>query len=88
MNVSVHHWRHEDGLVKQQTQAASWVNLDPVPAGWYCWCYPSNDREFETWMEQMCPTADVTHRFNSGDPMYTVCITNAEEAMLFRITWM
>jgi len=35
----------------------------------------------------MCPTADITHRFNSGDPMYTVYISNDKEAVLFQLKW-
>lgn len=62
--------------------------MDPVPRGWYCWVYPEDDRAFEEWMARTCPTADVTHRFNSGNPMYTVFIKDDTEAMLFNMRWM
>jgi hypothetical protein len=35
-----------------------------------------------------CPTADVIHRFNSGDPMFTVHITDDQEATLFILRWL
>jgi len=73
MRVTVHHWQYNPvGSSKQ---------------GWFCWAYPSDDREFEKWMKANCPTADWTHRFNSGDPMYTVLITNNEEATSFKLQW-
>jgi hypothetical protein len=39
-------------------------------------------------MYNNCPTADVTHRFNSGDPMSTVHITDDQEATLFTLRWL
>jgi hypothetical protein len=36
----------------------------------------------------MCPTADFTPRFNSGDPMWTVTITDDKEATVFQLRWM
>lgn len=58
------------------------------PRSWTCWVYPENDRDFESWMKMNCPTAEYTHRFNSGDPMYTVNITNDGEAALFTLRWL
>lgn len=85
LKVSVHHWRFEDG--KTCPNPGSAYPLEPPPRGWYCWAYPSNDREFEQWMDQFCPTAEYQHRFNSGDPMYTVQLWNDKEAMLFDLKW-
>lgn len=82
----VHHWRFEDG--KTPPNPGSKWEMKPPPRGWYCWVYPEDDREFETWMVKNCPTADWTHRFNSGDPMYTVNIKNDKEAMIFQLRWM
>ena len=88
LKVSIHHWRYEDGLpIDYGDVPPPLFGPDPVPAGWYCWCYPSNYNKFEEWMELHCPTADVTFRFNSGDPMYTVCIFSKEESMLFCLAW-
>ena len=84
--TTVHHWRFEDG--KSCPNPGSAFPLDPPPRGWYCWVYPKDDREFEDWMSKNCPTAECTHRFNSGDPMYTVNIRNDKEAMLFQLRWM
>lgn len=84
----VRHWRFEDGKVRSINEGrhARFV-LDAVPRGWYCWVYPKDDKEFVDWMETNCPTADVTHRFNSGDPMYTVYIKEDAEATLFQLKW-
>ncbi len=85
MKVSVHHWRYEDGItpVNPGNQFGEMV----PPRGWYCWAYPDNNHEFEQWMADNCPTADCTHRFNSGDPMYTVYISDESECFIFKITW-
>ena len=76
MLETIRHWRFEDGVGPYSAQR-----------GWYCWVYPENDHEFESWMESNCPTADVTHRFNSGDPMYSVYISDDTEATLFYLKW-
>ena len=85
-NTIVHHWRFEDG--KTAPNPGSSFPLDPPPRGWYCWVYPNIDKMFVDWMEKFCPTADVTHRFNSGDPMYTVYIKDDKEATLFQLKWL
>jgi hypothetical protein len=84
MKVSVHHWRYENG-VDPINPGSQWPSIPE--AGWYCWCYPDDDRGFEQWMTTNCPTADCTHRFNSGDPMYTVYIKDQAECMIFKLTW-
>jgi len=38
-------------------------------------------------MTNNCPGADVAFRLNSGDPMYTVHITDAREATAFALKW-
>lgn len=82
----VHHWRFEDG--KTIPNPGNPFPLDPPPRGWYCWVYPEDDREFVEWMEKNCPTADVTHRFNSGNPMHTVYIKEDKEATIFQLRWL
>lgn len=81
----VHHWRFEDGVTCPNP--GSMFPTDPPPRGWYCWVYPSDDIEFEKWMSKMCPTADCTRRFNSGDPMTTVFISDDNEAMMFALKY-
>ena len=79
MNVVVHYWAYHD---------IDRANLaDCARPGWGCWAYPSDRRAFEHWMETNCPLAECTPRFNSGDPMYTIHITNEEEATLFKLQW-
>lgn len=84
--TTIHHWRFEDG--KTVPNPDSRWKMDPPPRGWYCWVYPQSDDDFVQWMEQHCPTADHTFRFNSGDPMHTVYIKDDTEAMLFTLKWL
>lgn len=86
MKTIVNHWRFEDG--KTCPNPGNQWPMDPPPRGWYGWVYPEDDRKFEKWMTVNCPTADVTHRFNSGDPMYTVYINNDIEATVFSLMWL
>lgn len=84
--TSVQHWRFEDGNTCPNP-GSRWP-ADPPPRGWYCWVYAADDAEFSDWMSRMCPTADVVHRFNSGNPMHTVYIKEDAEATVFRLRWM
>ena len=89
MKTSVHHWRFEDGKTSPNAgHPIKELILDPPPRGWYCWVYPKDDRAFEEWMTRICPTADMCHRFNSGDPMWTVYIKDDVEATVFQLMWM
>lgn len=83
--TSVQHWQFHNG-VDPINPGSQWPAIPP--RGWSCWVYPEDDNEFEHWMIKNCPTADWTHRFNSGNPMYTVNISNDKEAMLFQLRWM
>jgi len=82
----VKHWRFEDG--KTIPNPGSEWEMEPPPRGWYCWVYPADDSEFEQWMKRMCPTADITHRFNSGNPMWSTYIHNDAEATAFQLKWL
>jgi hypothetical protein len=84
--VSIQHWRFEDG--KTCPNPGSQWESEPPPRGWYCWVYTNDYGEFIDWMEKTCPTADCTHRFNSGNPMTTVYIKEDHEAVLFQLKWM
>jgi hypothetical protein len=84
--TTVHHWRFEDGATVPNP-GPKWL-MDPPPRGWYCWAYPEDYDEFESWMAKNCPTADCTRRFNSGDPMITVYIKEDREATLFQLRWL
>ena len=55
--------------------------------GWFCWAYPSSNHEFDDWMSNFCPTAEYDFRFNGGNPMYTVRITDEQEAAMFILKW-
>jgi hypothetical protein len=90
--VSVHHWRYEDGwhdipwvLLKDKSKPGR--EFMPELVGWHCWVYCNDHHEFLQWMETHCPGANCTPRFNSGDPMITVSITNKDEAAFFMLNF-
>ena len=85
MKTVVHHWRFNDGVTP--INPGNPFGETVVPRGWSCWVYPEDNQEFEIWMTRMCPTADFTPRFNSGDPMWTVTITDDKEATVFQLRW-
>jgi hypothetical protein len=91
-SVSIHHWRYEDGwqhipafLLKDKNGPVKEFHEGIV--GWHCWAYCNDHHEFVRWMEEHCPTADCTPRFNSGDPMITVHITDKDEAAYFMLNF-
>jgi hypothetical protein len=80
----VQHWRFHNGIDPVNPGSA----YPMVPErGWTCWVFPADNKEFEEWMESNCPGADCTYRFNSGNPMYTVRLTDEVEAMIFKMRW-
>lgn len=99
MKVQIEHWRYDDGWQMLPPFLVSWVverggivdeggrEYHAELVGWHCWAYPSNDKEFDSWMRLYCPTADWQHRFNGGDCMWTVHIKDEKEAMMFRLKW-
>jgi hypothetical protein len=89
MEVSIQHWRFEDGeTCPNPTMTDGQGRLDPPPRGWYCWVYTDNHNRFIEWMEQNCPSSDCTSRFNSGNPMVTTYIKEDKEATLFQLKWL
>ncbi len=89
--VSIHHWRFEDGwhtvpafLVKSGQPEREYRK---EIVGWHCWAYCNDHHEFLDWMAEHCPKADCTPRFNSGDPMITVHITDKNEAAYFMLNF-
>lgn len=85
--VVVHHWRYDDGwldvpaVLRKPNEPAREFREEVV--GWHCWAYCDDHHEFIRWMEEHCPNSDCTPRFNSGDPMVTVNITDKDEAAYF-----
>lgn len=91
LEVHISYWKYETGEPEAVPKDLYYLyptgfNQGP-PKGWHCWAYPNDDRAFEEFMKRGCPTANITHRFNSGNPMYTVYIIDEKEAMLFQIAW-
>lgn len=90
-HVTIHHWRHEDGwhnmpaILRKEGDVAQEFIEESV--GWHCWVYCNDHHEFLNWMKEHCPGADCTTRFNSGDPMVTVHITNKDEAAYFMLNF-
>lgn len=87
--TSVHHWRFETGEPREVAASMAYLQgmIETIPRGWYCWVYPEDDRQFKAWMTRVCPSADICHRFNSGDPMWTVYIADEKEATMFTLMW-
>jgi hypothetical protein len=84
----VHHWRFEDGEVRSYNHEHGVIDTpDPMPRGWYCWVFPQDNDDFIGWMNTYCPTADRTFRFNSGNPMHSVYISDDAEAVLFSLKY-
>lgn len=96
MKPFVNNWRYENGwqdipviLQDKNGPITNTKFFNEEIVGWHCWVYPSNDVDFEGWMKQnMKGDYDCTFRFNSGNPMFTVLITDDEDATLFKLTWM
>jgi hypothetical protein len=88
--ATVHHWRFETGEPREVAVSVVYPDgmMESSPRGWYCWVYTDDTTGFHEWMGNNCPTADYTHRFNSGDPMTTVFITDDKEAALFILRWL
>jgi hypothetical protein len=90
--VTIHHWRREDGwhnipdFLLKDPRAPKREFLEEI-VGWHCWAYCKDQHEFIKWMQQHCPTADCTPRFNSGDPMITVHIKDKDEAAYFMLNF-
>jgi len=82
--VSVQHWQYHDG-VTPINPGSQWPIVPP--RSWTCWVYPENDNDFVEWMNDNCPSAECIHRFNGGDPMYTVSITDEKECTMFKLKW-
>lgn len=84
--TKIKHWRYEDGWrhmisVMAEDPANPW-EYSHWNVGWFCWVYPSIDEDFELYMRTLT-SAECNHRFNSGDPMYTVHITDKNDAHRF-----
>lgn len=88
--TGVYSWRFETGEPEEVGVSVIYPTgfREGPPRGWYCSVYPQDDDQFLDWMTLNCPTADVVHRFNSGDPMWTVHITSESEATLFTLRWL
>jgi len=96
------HWRYEDGWreipnILRSMHAGKEREFQEDQKGWHCWVYPGDELRkdalenrdfFVEWMkENMKGYYEADHRFNSGDPMYTVFIKEEEDATLFKLRW-
>lgn len=88
--ATVNHWRFESGEDEWVGESIIYPSgwRSGAPRGWYCWVYTDDTHGFTEWMDNNCPTAGYIHRFNSGDPMITVHITDDREATLFMLRWL
>ena len=91
MKTTIHHWRFEDGwstvpaILRKSGQPEREFRKEIV--GWHCWAYCDDHRAFIDWMNEHCPGADCTPRFNSGDPMLAVHIKDRAEAAYFMLCY-
>ena len=76
---------------RQSVEVNYWQRLmtsqDQPEDGWFCWVFTDDEKEFSEWMSKHCPNTEIHYRFNSGDPMFTVTITDEKEAVLFQLKW-
>jgi hypothetical protein len=89
----VEHWHYNDGwrdvpnVLRKNGEPSR--EFDRGLMGWHCWVYPGDDNSFTEWMtKNMKGDHDLTFRFNSGDPMFTVHIKDPQDATLFKLTWL
>jgi hypothetical protein len=84
----IQHWRFEDGMIRSVNYGrGSSIMQEPIPRGYYCWMFTDDQGEFMEWMEQNCPSAECTPRFNSGNPMVQVYIKEDKDATLFQLKY-
>jgi len=82
-------------ITKSKWNGAAYSIADPYIPSWDIDANQATWKDVEAWCQQSFgpqgdpwnPTADITHRFNSGDPMYTVRIPSDKEAILFQLAW-
>lgn len=81
--MRVYYWRYDDG-----TSTPGKI-FDTDVIGWHCWAYDDNDNEVTEWMmKNMKGRYTCIRRFNSGNPMHTIHITDPEDATFFKLTWL
>jgi hypothetical protein len=90
--VYVNHWRYDDGwhnipsILRKDHNSRDREFIEYI-IGWHCWVYCDDHSEFISWMQDHCPTADCTARFNSGNPMITIHIKDKDEAAYFMLSF-
>jgi hypothetical protein len=86
--IQIDLWRFEPGDREQASnQYLRGARFEPLPRGWYCRVPYNLDAPWRVWLEENCPSAEIDMRWNSGDPYYSVHISDGQEATLFRLRW-
>lgn len=78
LNVSVDNWECRKG------------SDDPRLLGktfWVCRAFANDYDMFAEWMDIHCPTAAWVYRYNSGNPAFSINISDEDEATIFKLTW-
>ena len=84
----VHNWHYNDGWTKHYIRGKDVTEFHEELVGWHCWVYPTDNKDFDGWMENnMTGEYETIFRFNSGDPMITVFIKSDQDATLFKLKW-
>jgi hypothetical protein len=77
ITVAVQHWKYYDK-----------GNDLNIPKGYYCDVYTNDTWGFIGWMKENCPSANVTPRFNSGNPMVQTYIKRKKDVTIFSMRWL
>ncbi len=91
MKVKIRHWQYDDGStsVFDRKSKSFKPSFSQANVGWRCWAYTDDNTEFKSWMDNnMTGDFECTPRYNSGDPMNTVHISEEEDATMFKLKWM
>ena len=95
MSIAVSGWRYEDGwrtLPVALGGDGHKKEFDAIIVGWFCQVRitdPETEKNFGKWLKKnMIGPYDLTFRFNSGNPYYSVWIKKDEDATLFKLTWL
>jgi hypothetical protein len=79
------YWHYDDGK-----SISFYDEIDETSIGWHCWVFTdkSEHQYFLNWLQlHIRKGYDAQHRFNSGDPMTTLKITDNDEALKFKEYW-
>ena len=89
--VRITGWRYESGqrrsIRRINDKFEPYYEYDPFLVGWFCYA-SAGPFDVEKWMKvNMAKKYECNFKFNSGNPIYTIHITDPQDALLFKITY-